>query len=57
MFYVLYYYHQTYTEKNYRQNKFIKTNYNFIKIFGVLGRGRKSKKSSINNEFQLLEKL
>ena len=57
MFYVLYYYHQTYIEKNYRQNKFIKTNYNFIKIFGVLGRGCKSKKSSINNEFQLLEKL
>ena len=57
MFYVLYYYHQTYTEKNYRQNKFIKTNYNFIKFFRVLGRGRKSKKSSINNEFQLLEKL
>jgi hypothetical protein len=32
----------------------------FIKFFGVLDRGRKkyrSKKSSINNEFQLLEKL
>lgn len=42
MFYVLYYYHQTYTEKNYRQNKFIKTNYNFIKFFGVLGRAEKT---------------
>ena len=46
MFYVLYYYHQTYTEKNYRQNKFIKMNYNFfIKFFGVLGRGRKKYRS------------
>ena len=42
MFYVLYYYHQTYAEKNYRQNKFFKMNYNFfIKFFGVLGRGPK----------------
>ena len=43
MFYVLYYYHQTYAEKNYRQNKFIKKNHNFfIKFFGVLGRGAKN---------------
>ena len=44
MFYVLYYYHQTYTEKNYRQNKFIKTNYNFIKFFRVWVVGANLKK-------------